>query len=448
MDIAFTLPFSEAEVDAEARTCGFCTRRSKLTPWLFVHTLTNGALNTPEGTLNQLAAGLASIMGVSVTAQALDERFTPAAEDLMRHLFAKAMELYAQTRRNTRLRDGLLQSFDHVYIIDSTNFPLHASLKGTFKGSGEGATMRIQMVYDFLSGFVIAEFGDTTLCDAPTLHRLVTNHQLPLDDRCLVIADLGYFKLNTFDAIDQRQGHFLSKMSFGVKLQMPDGQSVNLVDVLRSQPQSLDIIIHHNGHSYRVVACKLPEPLVNQRLRKANRSAVSKKGSTRSQVSDNYRIFCQYAVFITTLPVSFPMPDLYTLYRIRWQIELLFKTWKSVLRIHQLNTTKKHRLMCEVYGKLIIAAWLAHIAAQIEMAFQDRTISLFKLAKQFRALAYPFAMAVYNGQQSYCLFCSSIVESIARSCRKHKQRNKPTIHERLAAFAIPNFDDLLRESLA
>jgi transposase len=40
-------------------------------------------------------------------------------------------------------------------------------------------------------------------------------------------------------------------------------------------------------------------------------------------------------------------------YSLRWQIEIFFKTWKSLFQIHHWQTIKKERLECHVYGRLI-----------------------------------------------------------------------------------------------
>ncbi len=38
---------------------------------------------------------------------------------------------------------------------------------------------------------------------------------------------------------------------------------------------------------------------------------------------------------------------------LRWQIEILFKTWKSFFQIHKCKEIKKERLECHLYGQLI-----------------------------------------------------------------------------------------------
>ena len=45
--------------------------------------------------------------------------------------------------------------------------------------------------------------------------------------------------------------------------------------------------------------------------------------------------------------------DIIQLYRLRWQIELVFKTWKSLLCIHKVKAVKKDRLECQLLARFI-----------------------------------------------------------------------------------------------
>ncbi|BBW96328.1 hypothetical protein GsuE55_11610 [Geobacillus subterraneus] len=59
-------------------------------------------------------------------------------------------------------------------------------------------------------------------------------------------------------------------------------------------------------------------------------------------------------VYITNIPaIDTSLHDIHTLYSLRWQIELVFKTWKSLFHIHRFKPMKGARFQCHLYGTLI-----------------------------------------------------------------------------------------------
>jgi hypothetical protein len=292
------------------------------------------------------------------------------------------------------------------------------------------AAMRIQLVLDYLTGRIYVEIGDTKLCDAPTLQRIVESHALEVSGKCLFLSDLGYFKTATFRTIKTNHQFFLSKFMFGLALHDANGAKLDLKAILMKEPDSLDMVVTIDGETYRLVGKRLPDNVVNQRLRKANRSAQQKRGGG---ISYDYRLFLCYAIFFTNLPQTYRMETLFTLYRIRWQIELVFKTWKSILAIHKIRSAKLERLMCEIYGKLILAALSSMITAKAETKLDTTVISLHRAMQHLRAVATQWAFAIMQGGSVLVAFITKQTSEIARLCRKHRQKNKPTIESRLTS---------------
>ncbi|MCB9772966.1 MAG: transposase [Nitrospiraceae bacterium] len=69
--------------------------------------------------------------------------------------------------------------------------------------------------------------------------------------------------------------------------------------------------------------------------------------------------WCDWTLFITNAPEAWlPLNMVRALYTLRWQIELVFKQFKSILRVHHSTTSNEHRVRCELYGKWITAVWV------------------------------------------------------------------------------------------
>ena len=78
----------------------------------------------------------------------------------------------------------------------------------------------------------------------------------------------------------------------------------------------------------RLIASRVPEAIVNERRRKARKNA-KKKGDTPSQA---HLTLLAWNLFITNVPPTiWKTETVLKVYPLRWQIELIFKSWKSYL---------------------------------------------------------------------------------------------------------------------
>jgi len=432
--------FDPDEIEAMARQSGFVQRQSPVTGMRFLLTFTTGLLNTPDGTLAQLAAFLGATCGATVSPQAVDERINPMAKEFMGMCLKRALKMSANIPRGT---GDILEQFDHVYVIDSTNFELHPALALKFKGNGGGASpasMRIQFVFDYCTGIMHVEIGDVRLSDTATLARLIEAQTLPMDGVCLFLSDLGYFKSTTFANIhSQPDRHFLSKLQFGIKLKNPDGTDLELLDILKRKPDQFDFTVMMGETVCRLVGKRLPDDVVNRKIRKANEKSKSR------QITNLYRLFLHYALFVTSLPTAeYGMTQLFALYRIRWQVELTFKVWKSILAIHRIRSAKEERVFCEVYGKLIVAVLSSSMCAAAWAFLNGLALSLHKVARHVRAVATNWALAITAGMAKHRAFLKDLSRALARFCKKSRQKNKPIIEEILTQ-AFPKLSTVLAQ---
>jgi len=90
--------------------------------------------------------------------------------------------------------------------------------------------------------------------------------------------------------------------------------------------------------------------VVKQRQRKALEEA-RKKGWTLTQEYGHWLAFGLYITNVTQEVWSAKVVG--TVYRLRWQGEVTFKNWKSLLHIHVLKGTHPERIKCILYGRLM-----------------------------------------------------------------------------------------------
>jgi hypothetical protein len=122
------------QADLAGRRSGLIQRQVKLKGSTFAQMLVFGWLANPDATLEALAQSAATI-GVQITAQGLDERFTPKAAAFLRSLLAKSVE---QVIASEPVAIDLLKRFSAVLLQDSTTITLPESLAEVFKGCGNG----------------------------------------------------------------------------------------------------------------------------------------------------------------------------------------------------------------------------------------------------------------------------------------------------------------------
>ncbi len=118
------------------------------------------------------------------------------------------------------------------------------------------------------------------------------------------------------------------------------------------------VVDDQTTHSYWVHALVLP-PEVAERKRRKYRKKQRKQGRTASKVG---LLLCGVLLVLSSLPPSeVPAAQALAWYRRRWQIELLFKRWKSLLRMSELRCQGASPLArVWVWGKLMMALAIEH----------------------------------------------------------------------------------------
>ena len=96
-------------------------------------------------------------------------------------------------------------------------------------------------------------------------------------------------------------------------------------------------------------------------------------------------------IFVTNVPeCMLSLAQIPLLYRVRWQIELVFKLWKSYCGLRQVAKLRKERILTELYARLIGIVLTHFLVAPIRMPLATQTnreISPVQVRKIFQRFA-------------------------------------------------------------
>jgi transcription termination factor NusB len=111
----------------------------------------------------------------------------------------------------------------------------------------------------------------------------------------------------------------------------------------------------------RLVIALVPQSVYDSRIRKRNnknknigKTRKSKSKSGKYTISDKSKIRAHFNLYISNIPAQeLSIESICNLYSARWQIERMFKVWKSILKIHCIGKMNYHRLMTTLYMSLL-----------------------------------------------------------------------------------------------
>lgn len=101
-------------------------------------------------------------------------------------------------------------------------------------------------------------------------------------------------------------------------------------------------------HLVRILAQKLPKEKAAQARKRKQRTAQKKQ----YQLTKETLFFTDYLILVTSLGVEYDREEVFSLYRSRWQVELLFKRFKQHLSITTIRVASEH------YAEIMVLLWL------------------------------------------------------------------------------------------
>lgn len=339
--------------DEKACDIGFVQRQRKVSGSSFVQSLVFGWLANGASRMEELSQSSSNV-GVSISRQGLHQRFTPEAAQFLKAVLCKSIEQVIGTQTPP---DPLLERFAGVYVIDTTIISLPDALL-EYWGGCNGSEIKIGVCWELLSGALVA----VELLDGRVHDQHSGLQTLPVPPGAVRLADLGFFKLSELQRLSDEQAGWVTRYKGKTQLYDGEGQAIDLLQVLLATGDEIVEFPVEVGTTQRVrarlVAQRVPEEQVQQR-----REQLSRWESRKQKTASPERwALLAWSIYLTNLDATRASgAEIMLMARVRWQIELLFKLWKSTVDIDDWRTQNPTRILCELYTKLIaciIQHWL------------------------------------------------------------------------------------------
>lgn len=409
-----------------AKSTGFFKRKArKLTPEGFVkaviqataHALTSFAAIA-------LHAGHADAEACS--RQNIFKRCTASAVAFIREVLDHAIALKAPVLP----APAVAASFKRIVIQDGSLIRFHDSARNHFPAvsstTEDKAMLRLQFAYDYKSGRTLfatpAAYAHTDSAAAAGLLD-----ELAPGDLCL--RDMGYYKAELFQLMDDKGVFYLSRLKPEVKIPQEEGKPAMGLDeflngVLGPVFDKTIRIGAKRDFVTRVVAVRVPEKVAAERRRKLHAEAKRRNktpGALKLALAD-------WTVFVTNIPQEMAGPaDLRKLYGLRWHVELVFKALKGngCLRALAAHASNANHLQVLLLGQLLQLVLNLRLWRMLSPAKKGAArLSLLKitaLTRETLAVLWPGDLCMKRWEKH--------MDILLKRCRYDKRRKRRHLEE-------------------
>jgi hypothetical protein len=420
--------------DELAKSTGFCQRKRKLTGSVFARALVFGLLAKPDSSLEDLADFASQNLHVHASHNAFDQRFNDHAVDFLASLFACAFDLCLSARATLL---PILRHFNGVYLRDATTVHLPAGLADLFPGrkgkTGKpSACLKLVLEMEITTGqFTQAEV--IAGLDNEKTSQVASN---PTDEGSLILEDMGFLAGERLQEYVDQGVYFLTRVPcwtafFEKKAGRKGYERLDVVKWLRQAKgwhlERPVYVFHKEKLALRLLAVRVPPEVAEERRQRV----IAEAKKRNRPVSQKKLDLCEWNVLVSNAPrEKISAGEGWELRRVRWQIELVFRVFKSEGGIEKTQARSRERVLCELYAKLlamVVLRWLLLAAGFVQLVHSGQPA-----ARRVKRRAGALAQALSSRRR-----LSQQIEVLAqqmRTCKIQKHHRRPSTLDRLTAL--------------
>ena len=393
--------FSEEVINQMAKDTGFVKRERKLPASSFVNTLMFPFCNQANMSLPDIAADLNQQFSIDISKEGLHKKFSPQSVVFLKELVKFQLSKQFSLQPDSEFR----KHFSGINIKDSSKFSLPSMYNGDYPGFGNfsktNGLMNLQYEYDLVSGnWISLEITNIKRNDQQDSKQTIAS----LSKGELYIRDLGYVTPTYLKAVIQAEASFLNRIPTQINIYTRKKKPINWQDIARKFDKTnitaldMDVLIYKK----ELLDCRLViEPVTNDEYRRRLKKAEQSAKSHGVGLSKEHKLRCRYNAFITNVERAIlPIEKIRKTYYLRWQIELVFKTWKSFFEIDKVKKVKKERMECQLLAKLLWVLLNWRLFQSCNQHVQEQSpetgVSVLKFFKRCLSFSHTLRLVVLN----------------------------------------------------
>jgi len=341
-------------------------------------------------------------------------------------LFSRMMNIKLKAVRES----SLFKSFKRVLLQDSTTLSLPDCLVEHFPGNvskgKQKAVARIQCIINITTMQWLHLSLDAYTKNDQSASGLI----LPLLKKGdLLIRDLGYFVLDILQQITEKKAFFISRLRYGITICDSKGREINWKQLCKAEGMIDRNVFIGKEHQIpvRIILIPLPATSVEQRIRKAK-----KDRDKRLNHSKDYYLWLKYNVFITNVESeTLNSKEVANAYKIRWQIEILFKSWKSGIHLQQVlheRCTNIYRVKTSIF---LLLMFFCLVMQNIYLQYSNQIIKKYNrhlsMLKLFLYITSNFLKVIASSP-------NKLKEQLAKNCCYEMRKDRITMTDLIMNF--------------
>lgn len=390
------------------RRIGFCYRERLMTPYRLVLSLLASHAMGPVETLADIHRQFNALFAMTVAYKPFHSQLSKATFcDLMREVLCVILQHWGVEVLRPKAH-GPLSEFGRILIQDGSSFALNDALHEHYPGrfhKQNPAAVELHVTMSLLDESV----STVTLTPDTAAER----PHLPCPEtlcRDLLLADRGYFDRNYLSAVNRAGGHYVVRASASINPVVRNAYDSRGEELSEARGRRLnECVLRTDGVVDLDVVWGTGAKAMEGRI-------VAHWNAEEGR----------YTWLVTNLSrARMTGEQVGQVYRLRWQVELLFKEWKSYANLHAFDTSNAS-IAEGLIWTAIAASILKRYLGQMTQALRGVEISTRKVAMCARhGLGEVFGVLASGKRRGLTRALQDLVDYLAANARRaHPKRDR------------------------